>query len=222
MKLTRHIGLEAGTGTRLALIMTILPGTEDCLVANIDRLPGDLKENFMHALSSNEGQSCINLADVLARRLYSDSGKNLLQTLHEYGYIRKLSIDAVEMSPISSMRMPLRTVLVESGILQRPFDGGASKFNPHNFNAEQANVGEALGTARNLLLEADMLETEARSKREKAYTFAPSLRPGASAAPVDNSEPIDLPFMAPPQTPVVEEPALTVDELAASFANPQS
>ncbi len=222
MKLTKHIGVEAGTNSRIALIMTVLPNTEDCLIVNTDRLPADLKENFTHALGSHEGQSAVNLADVLARRLYSDTNKNLLQTLHEYGYIRKVSIDAVEMTPISSLKLPLRTVLVESGILARPItEDLASKFNPHNFNAQAANVGEAMGTARNLLLEADLLEQEAKSKREKAYVYAPSLRPGAPA-PVDNAQPVDIAAFSGAPIPVVEAPALTPVDLAAAFTGTAS
>lgn len=208
MKLTKHVGVDPATNSRIALIMAIMPNTEDCLVVNTDRLPEHLKENFTHILGSNEGQNATNLADVLTRRLYSDSGKNMLQTLHEYGYIRKASIDDIQMTPTPSYKIPLRTVLVESGLLARPIEQETGKFNPHNFNAQAANVGESIGTAQNLLLEADMLEREAKAKRERAYTFAPTLRPGATA-PVDTSEAIDLPFTRP-------EPIVPLD-LAAEY-----
>jgi hypothetical protein len=220
MKLTRHVGFESRTNSRIALIMTVLPNTEDCLVVYTDRLPQNLKENFTHTLGSQEAQSAINLADVLSRRLYSDTNKNMLQTLHEYGYLAKLPIDTVEMNPMGSIKIPLRTVLVESGLITRPFptNEASTKFNPHNFNAQAANVGEALGTARNLLLEADLLENEAKAKREKAYGVAPSLRPGAPA-PLENAAPVDLPFLAPPVAAPVEEVATTPLDLAAAYGN---
>ncbi len=213
MKLTKHVGIDTAN-SRVALIMTVLPDTEDCLVVNTDRLPSDLKENFTHILGSQEGQTAINLADVLARRLYSDSGKNMLQTLHEYGYIRKASIDEIHMTPSPAYKIPLRTVLVESNIIARPVVAeDTTKFNPHHYNAQAANVGEALGTARNLLIEADLLEQSAREKREQAYNYAPSLRPGAPA-PTDKAEPIDIPFTRP--EPAAEQ--LTPADLAASFS----
>jgi hypothetical protein len=218
MQLTKHIGIESHSNSRIALIMTALPDGENCLITNIDALPNGLKEDFTHVLGSNEGQHATNLADVLARRLFSDSGKNLLQTLHEYGFIRKVSIDGVVMSPSPSYKIPLRTVLEESGLLARKFtqQDSNSKFNPHNFNAQAANVGEALGTARNLLIEADLLEQSAKDKREQAYRFAPSIRPGATA-PVDTAQPIDLAAFSGAPVPVVEAPALTAADLAASF-----
>jgi len=222
MKLTKHLGVNPLTNRRLALIMTVMPGTEDCLVVDTERLPNDLKENFMNILSSDAGQNSQNLADVLTRRLYSDTGKNMLTTLHEHGFITKLSIDAVEMSPSPSYKIPLREVLMASGIIPRSMDTNATKFNPHTFNSQAAKVGESLGTARNLLLEADMLETEAKNKREKAYNFAPSLRPGATA-PVDTSEQIDLPFMRPAAP--VEAPsatALSAADLVSAFSDPDA
>ena len=53
----------------------------------------------------------------------------------------------------------------------------AEKFNPYAGN-RAADVDEnSMGIARNLLIEAQMLEADALKKRERAYATAPSLRP---------------------------------------------
>lgn len=210
MKLTKHVGIDPATGQRIALILTVLPNTEDCLVVYTDSLQANIKDDFTHILDSNAGQTATNLADALSRRLYSDSGKNMLQTLHEYRLIIKKSIDDVIMTPTPAYKIPLRTVLVESGLITRPVER-VEKFNPHTFNSKAANVGESLGTARNLLIEADLLEQSAKDKREQAYGFAPSLRPGA-AAPVDTTESIDI-----ARPPVPEIVPMSPLDLAAAF-----
>jgi hypothetical protein len=75
----------------------------------------------------------------------------------------------------------------------------ADKFNPHAQN-QRAGVNErAVGIANNLLMEASDLEFAAQQKREKAYEYAPQLRPQperaaptkrvAQTAPVAQSAP---------------------------------
>lgn len=71
-----------------------------------------------------------------------------------------------------------------------PVPEGESKFNPHMLNSMASKVEDAEGIARNLLLEAQMIEGDASAlirdanvKREKAYNLVPSLRPSAAVAP---------------------------------------
>lgn len=188
MKLTKHMGVD-NNGNRLVLAYALLPeSTTHTLVCSIDRVPDKLKEEILILLATNEGQAATNLADVLSRHMYSDSGKSIFVVLHESGFLQSVPIADVTMTPAPSIKLPLEMVLVESGILQRAaVENVDEKFNPHRFNSEAATFGEAAGVARNLLLEADMLENEARAKREKAYQYAPSLRPVDAAPEVSDA-----------------------------------
>jgi hypothetical protein len=177
MQITKHIGIEPSTNSRIALIIPVLEGTDHCLIVYVDRLPRDLKDGFDHVLNSSEGQAAQKLADVLSRRLYSDTKSDYLATLHNYKFLVKAPIDSIEMTPMPSIKLPLRTVLVESGLIPRPIAEAVDKFNPHLHNSTAATHGETLGTARNMLIEAKMLEDAARTKRDEAYRLAPSLRP---------------------------------------------
>jgi hypothetical protein len=199
MKITRHVGVETQTGTRIALIHTILPNTTDCLVVYLDNLPQNLKEAFYHTLESQEGQSSVNLTEALSRQSYSDTQKSLLQNLHDLGFIVKKSIDDISMNPTSAQKIPLREVLIASGLLDDQSQFAAAKYNPHAHNAVASQHGESIGTANNLLAEADLLDQSAAQKREQAYRIAPSLRPGYQEEPVES---IDL-----PKAPVENVPA---------------
>ena len=75
------------------------------------------------------------------------------------------------------------------------------RFNQHVQN-QNAGVNERnMGIANNLLIEAQMLESEAKRKREQAYAQAPSLRPAPPAPPRP---------AAPRRQPVVPVPASAV------------
>jgi hypothetical protein len=80
-----------------------------------------------------------------------------------------------------------------------------TKFNPHTAN-QDATVSEGnAGIANGLLIEAEMLESEARAKREKAYTYAPHLRPQVkkslrAAAPIE-AAPAPVATKAPAKAP---------------------
>jgi hypothetical protein len=69
---------------------------------------------------------------------------------------------------------------------------GDTKFNPHTANHNVSASEDNTGIARGLLMEAEMLETEARHKRERAYSQAPHLRPAPvrKAAPRPAPEPV--------------------------------
>ncbi len=217
MQLTKHVGVEQTTKARITLLMTSLPPlNEDCLIVYTDNIPPALKDSFIHVLNTPEGQSTTNLSEVLGRRLFSDSGTDILNTMHQMGLIKKVRIDDVMMTPTQAHSIPLRTVLVESGLIaRRAEDVDATKFNPHHHNARAANVGEATGTARNMLIEANMLEQAAAAKRTAAYEMAPSLRPGGAP---DTSENVDIGKKQ--EAPVAEAPpaapaAPALDLLAA-------
>lgn len=57
------------------------------------------------------------------------------------------------------------------------------RFNQHVQNQNAAVNERNFGIANNLLIEAQMLESEAKRKREQAYAQAPSLRPAPPAPP---------------------------------------
>ncbi len=83
------------------------------------------------------------------------------------------------------------------------------RYNQHVQN-QNATVNERnFGIANNLLIEAQMLESEAKRKREQAYQQAPSLRPAPTPAPVQQPTPSRTmaPRRPPVAAPAAEAPA---------------
>ena len=90
------------------------------------------------------------------------------------------------------------------------------RFNQHVQN-QNAGVNERnLGIANNLLIEAQMLESEANRKREQAYQQAPSLRPAPAPAPAPT------PRLAPQRRPAPAAAAAAAAAAPAPVAAPKA
>jgi hypothetical protein len=162
--------------------MQIPDRTDHALVISTDNLNPRFEQALMSIVESNEGQEEPVLAKVLNRRLLPDTGQNMLQALHEAQLLRAVHIDQVIMLPMPNMQFPLRKVIEMMGGAAPALSPDhpvidADKFNPHVQNANAMNAEQRQGVARNLIVEAEMLENDARAKRERAYVLQPDLRP---------------------------------------------
>lgn len=194
-----HIGRLANTDTRLAIIFPRNPHQPDtALVVNTDALPPRLHDAMMDVLQK-EGQSTPVLATALQRRIFTDTGVDLMNTLHMANAIQSVSIDQVILYPKPNIRIPLREALGEAPVTQvqpqdystrppletpQPLNNAPldTTYNPHLHNSVAGRAEEAIAIATNILYEAQLLEDEATRKREQAYQLVPSLRPRPVAA----------------------------------------
>lgn len=173
----RHIGRMANTDQKIVVVFMQIPGKEDhSLVVSTDNLPPRWEQYLMQILESPEGQGDENLGSVLGRRLMPESTETLLQSLHSANLLVSVSVDNVIMYPAPNQPYPLRKILENLGRLVPQNNAETSKFNPYTSNQEADAKQDGLGVANGLLQEAEMLEAEARNKRERAYSFAPQLR----------------------------------------------
>lgn len=179
----KHIA-KTNTDQRCVVLFMQIPEREDhALICPIDVLPPRLEQAVMEILESPEGQASPVLAHVMGRRLLGDTGESVMQALFPK-FLQAVPIDDVVMMPYPNRPFPLRSIIEAMGgnpppNAQRavPEDAAHNKFNPHaNISKEEAASGQ-LGTASGLLAEAQLLENEARAKRERAYAIAPELRP---------------------------------------------
>ena len=202
----RHLARMANTDQRVVVVFMQIPGKEDhALIVATDNLPPRWEQFLMQVVESPEGQGDPDLGNVLGRRLMPDTTETLLQALHSAGLLRSVPINNVIMFPEPNRPFALRQILQAMGRIlpdeyaavdqmnetktekvspigqQKtpidPFANGDPKFNPYTSNQEATVSENAVGIARSLLIEADMLEADAKAKREKAYGFAPHLRP---------------------------------------------
>lgn len=184
----RHIGKLVNTDTRCVVVFMQIPGDDShALIVSTDYLNPRLEEALMSIVKSPEGQGDAVLANVLNRRLLPDTGQNVLQALHEGNLLRKVHVDQVIMLPQPNMPFPLRKVIELMGnaspaISQEHPVISEEKYNPHVQNAQAMDAESRIGVSRNLMIEAEMLESEARAKRERAYLLNPDLRPAVKVA----------------------------------------
>ncbi|RYF14862.1 MAG: hypothetical protein EOO77_13860 [Oxalobacteraceae bacterium] len=191
-----------------------IPDRQDhALVVSTDNLNARFEQALMSVVESAEGQADPVLANVLNRRLLPDTGQNFLQALHDAQLLRAVHIDQVVMLPMPHMQFPLRTVIEMMGGAAPAISADHAvqdpeKYNPHVQNANAMNSEQRLGVARNLIVEAEMLETDARAKRERAYYLDPAARPGparSSHAPAERT--VLAESKAPPPAPAAKKPA---------------
>jgi hypothetical protein len=217
MEMLRHVAKLANTDQRCVVAWMQIPNREDhALVIPVDNLPARLEQAVMDVLRSPEGQNEETFAMVLSRNLMPDTGEDLLKTLHSTNRLVAVPVSQVLMMPRPNQPVKLSTVLEQLGRLPRQ-DGlleqyAETKFNPHVANQQAESAENNRSIARNLLVEAEMLEADARRKREQAYGYDGSLRPKVvgngharleAVPPLEAERPI-LPLGDVQTAPVVE------------------
>lgn len=224
----RHVARIINTGQRCVVAMMQIPEREDhALVISMDNLPPRYEQALMDVLESSEGQNEEMLANVLYRRLMPDTGKPILETLHTANYMTAVPVKNIVMMPKPNMPFPLVDILTEMGKMPKEpttssyskalmeSDKATNKHNQFNENRliDQNSNKEAV--ARNLIIEAELLENDAKAKRERAYSFAPHLRPSVIESHVE-VEPVmtssymreenDISLPTPPVFPQSDDP----------------
>ena len=104
----KHTGKVASTGRRVVVVFPSIPEDQDnCLVVDVDALDEKYHDGLMQAVESPEGQASNKLYEVLGRKLFWD-GRNILTTLHEKGFLRRVPVDTVTLIPSPTETLPLK------------------------------------------------------------------------------------------------------------------
>lgn len=199
-QMLRHVGRLATTDSKCVVVMMQIPGREDhALIVESDSLPDRMHQAVMEAVESSEGQNAETFASVLSRKPLPDGGGvDIMNALHSTNKLRAVSIDQVMMIPAPGRSFPLRDILQSLGKLNAdplneanipdeykkadPNDTMAEKFNQHTYNRDVNESEDVKATAKGILLQAELLQRDARALFEKAYNMAPSLRPAPQEA----------------------------------------
>lgn len=200
-QMLRHVGRLATTDSKCVVVMMQIPGRPDhALVVESDALPDRMHQAVMDAVESPEGQADENLSQVLGRKLLPDGGgTDIMNALHAANRLRPVPVNEVMMIPAPGRAFKLTEILESLGRLNAdPISAeeipaeylnsdpnNAAKFNPHAHNQNVNETENTIATAKGILLQAQLLQSDATVMFEKAYGLAPSLRPAAhKAAPV--------------------------------------
>jgi len=175
--LKKHQGLLKNTGVRVAVVFRKLPTDDNfCLVVETERLPDSYHDYIIQTLGSREAAETNDFYEILNRRTFPD-GTNCLTSLHQRGFLRKEPVSNITMVPLPGQSVPLELI---NATIDKKINEYMAKQNaatvPEAVIPEL--VGDPVAQAKGLILQADIMEEDARAKRELAYTLAPDLKPG--------------------------------------------
>jgi hypothetical protein len=101
----KHVGRHGDR--KVAIVFREIPNEEHmCLVIYPEVLPTHIHNAVMSVLESSPGQQATNLADVFHRNLLPD-GRNILQTLHVEGMLKKIATNQVILTPTPTTSVKL-------------------------------------------------------------------------------------------------------------------
>lgn len=195
--MTKHVGTY---NDKRCVIVLQLPEQPNLVhIVDTEQLPMQIHQNLMDIIALPESQSVQWLGEVLNRRMLSD-GTNALRTLYEKRYIQQVNINSVMLSPRPNVKIPLTEVLgmiqpVDPLAAQQDPVGQLNEEHARLVAEEQAKMDAGLGQvptpvnqhasnlasdqvvqnqhiANNLIMEAQMLEADAASKRAQAAQYA--------------------------------------------------
>lgn len=184
MSFKKHVGRIKSTDQRCIVVFMQLPEDKNkALIINVEALTPRYEQMLFEVVDSKEGQQAANLADTMCRRMVPETGRTVLAEFHAKGFMRAEPVDNIRMYPSPNAPFELRDILAEMGkISGDPTTPESSqKFNHITANQNVGNEEERRHMAGNMILEAEMLEAEARKKREAAYRIMPQLRPAEQA-----------------------------------------
>lgn len=196
MAMKRHIGRVINTDRRCITVFMQIPSREDhALIIDADALPPRFHDRVMEIVDSLEGQKENTLANLLDRRVFSDTGTSLLAALHDFKYLRAEPVENIMMYPNPNNPCSLKTILEAMGKkipVKNSIDDGdeplpdnirktvdqiqdGSRFSPQAENIRADDREQMLSMANNMIIEAKMLYDECLRKRNEAFKLAPSL-----------------------------------------------
>jgi hypothetical protein len=156
-----------------------------------------------------------------------NTGLDMMNALHTYGFLRPVNIDNIVMYPAPNAPCPLRTIVDYMNGEDAPVEVKTELENRVLEN-QKADVAQSqVDIAQNILRQAEDLEAEAARKREQAYRMVPQLRPQVTASPevTEASAPAlapEAPLEAPASVTEVEElsEAVLVPEVITPAVDP--
>ena len=171
----KHIGRHGDR--KVAIVFREIPGEDHmCLVIYPDVLPTHIHNTIMSVLESAPGQQAPNLADVLHRNLLPD-GRNILQTLHHEGMLKKVASNQVILTPTPTTSVKLD----EINRLVKEMESGT----------EALKKLQQLDQSSGIVNPEVKREQEREFKRQRLEQEAARSRSGQPAVPADASNGLD-------------------------------
>jgi hypothetical protein len=173
-KFIKHVGQNI-QGKKVVVLFREVPGEpENCLVVHTEKLPASYHDDLMRAVESNICQDQLDTHDFLFRQSFQD-GTNMLNTLHQQGWIVKVPTKSILMRPTPGVEINLVDLNKElkqitnqeavQGIKRATVPAAAPSTPPGVISDEQL--------AAKYRSQANTFEAEVRRLREEANKLDP-------------------------------------------------
>jgi len=164
----KHLGIVKNTGVRIAVVFREMPDDpENCLVAEIDRMPDKYHDAMYEIINSSAAQKVNDLYTILHKRNFPD-GNNALTGLHSNNLMRKVPVDDVEMVVRPNTNIPLR-------MINDQLRENAPKEEINPLPEAKDEKLDPKDEARRLMVKAELIQQEAEELLERAKELAPTL-----------------------------------------------
>lgn len=181
MTAIKHTGYNNKTNRKVVVIFREIPEErESALVVETESLMDRFHDGLMSATESAEAQATDNLYEVLNRRMFFD-GEPMLQTLHSKGWLHKVNVSDITLSPEPNKEIPLSEFNKTAEKVEEKDNATNNELNidaatrPSAPQQKLTEEQELEGQAKNLIIQAQLLEEEARKKRAQAERTFPGI-----------------------------------------------
>jgi len=169
----RHIGHDAKSKRKYVVVFRQLPeDANSALVVETESLMDRYHDGLMGATESSEAQQTNDLFTVLNSKLFFD-GKNILTSLHAMKKLKKVNVSDVILTPQPGQEVTLEAFNKAVGDARLKAEEVAGR--PNQAGEGGAMINEIPGQARNLIIQAQLLEEDARRKRAEAEQLHPGI-----------------------------------------------
>lgn len=168
----KHVGYNIDSKRKYVVVFRELPeDNTNALVVDTATLTDRYHDGLMSAVESTEAQDSDDLYKVLDRKLFFD-GENVLAHLHVKKFLKKIATNKVVLSPRPGSEISLDKYNEQLGAIVIP---EPSTDKPSDFTAGQEEASSKLRIAKNLIIQAQLLEEDARKKRAEAENEYPGI-----------------------------------------------
>lgn len=184
----KHVGVN-GQGKKCVVVFRELPGDSDsALIIPTESLPTLYHDDLISAIESSTCQDSLDPSDYLFRQVFND-GTNMLNTLHQKGWMVKVPTKSVAMTPKPGVVINLVDLNRELKQISNEKAAYGTRSSDIATNAPANNppgviTDEAL--ASKYRAQANQFESEVRRLREEAEKLDP--KGAAVVAPVSPTQ----------------------------------
>jgi hypothetical protein len=108
MPFIKHVGQTVDTNKKCIVVFRSIPNEEgSCLIVETEALPANYHDKLIESVESPTAQSEMDFYSFAQREVFHD-GNNMLQAMHQFGWLKKKQVDQVEMMPAPGVVINLR------------------------------------------------------------------------------------------------------------------